>query len=224
MSGNRGDGAPPGSQDGSQHAQEPGSHGRHRAIIAAAQIPSGRLWATSRDGPCVYGMQEVRGSNPRSSTTQVRAVGSNGVLSHDRCVRIRMRSSTPMRSSAILQVRALIRAIPMLPESACIICKRIQIAIAKGAGQGQFSRRNLAREPGREPSGSAWTSAASGKGPEAALIAVLPCATARCDGVRRGVRIPSASTAQGADLPPRREWREAASDLGSGTRVPGARW
>jgi hypothetical protein len=41
------------------------------------------------------------------------------------------------------------------------------------------------------------------KGPEAALIAVLPCATERSDGVRlaSGLRpISSASTADGADL------------------------
>ena len=38
------------------------------SIIAAGQVPSGRLRPTTRHGSCVYGMQEVRGSNPRSST------------------------------------------------------------------------------------------------------------------------------------------------------------
>ena len=57
--------------------QEPGSDGLRRAIIAAGQIPSGRPWAMTRDGLCVYGMQEVRGSNPRSSTSQLNALDSN---------------------------------------------------------------------------------------------------------------------------------------------------
>ena len=65
-----------GSRVGSQHPPQPGHHWRRREIIAAGQIPSEHLWATSRDGPCVYGMQEVRGSNPRSSTSQFKAANS----------------------------------------------------------------------------------------------------------------------------------------------------
>jgi hypothetical protein len=40
-------------------------------------------------------MQEVRGSNPRSSTSQVRAIDSNGISSLVGLSRARMRSSTP---------------------------------------------------------------------------------------------------------------------------------
>jgi hypothetical protein len=78
FSGSRRDCAPSGSQDGSQRAQEPGPDGRHWAIIAAGQDHSRRLQAMTRDRPCVYGVQEVRGSTPRSSTSQFKAVNSNG--------------------------------------------------------------------------------------------------------------------------------------------------
>jgi hypothetical protein len=109
-----------------------------------------------------------------------------------------MRSSTPNALAANLQVRGLIRAIPMLRQNACMSCKSAQIASVIGAGQSHFSRRNLAWEPGREPGGFAGTSAASGRGGRRALIPVrlatrdreensAPCATARRDGIRTAV-------------------------------------
>lgn len=51
---------PLGSQDGSQHAQEPGPDVRRPAIIAAGQLPSGRCEAVTADGSSVYDMQEVQ--------------------------------------------------------------------------------------------------------------------------------------------------------------------
>ena len=71
----------PGSQVGSQRAQDSGPDARHRAIVAAGQIHSGRPWAMTRDGSCVYGMQEVRGSNLRSSTHLVRRSAAIWIMS-----------------------------------------------------------------------------------------------------------------------------------------------
>jgi hypothetical protein len=66
-----------GSQGGSQRVQLARAMRRRRANIAAGQPPTWRQQAASRDPVSVYGMQEVRGS-PRSSTSQVRAINSNG--------------------------------------------------------------------------------------------------------------------------------------------------
>jgi hypothetical protein len=57
-----------GSQVGSQCRQAPGDIRPHRAKVLAAKRHAGRLLALSGDGPGLYGMQEVRGSNPLSST------------------------------------------------------------------------------------------------------------------------------------------------------------
>ena len=59
-----------GSQVGSQCRQEPGDVGPHRARVYAAKRHAGRLLGLSGDGLGLYGMQEVMGSNPLSSTAQ----------------------------------------------------------------------------------------------------------------------------------------------------------
>ena len=138
----------------------------HRSQAAAGD--TGRLSSQVRSPPGDRGRQRATGracmackrsgvSNPRSSTSQVKAVDSSACL---------LSRSSPSNKDAILnsnaligdpQLRALIRAIPMLPQNACISCKRAPIAIAIGAGQSQFSRHNLAREPEWEPSGFART-------------------------------------------------------------------
>jgi len=61
-----------GSQDGSQHAQDPGTVERRWPNVAAGQAIIGLQEATSRDQASVYGMQEVWGSNPHSSTPSSR--------------------------------------------------------------------------------------------------------------------------------------------------------
>jgi hypothetical protein len=57
-----------GSQVGSQCRQAPGDIRPHRARVLAARRHAGRLLALSGGGPGLYGMQEVRGSNPLRST------------------------------------------------------------------------------------------------------------------------------------------------------------
>jgi hypothetical protein len=57
-----------GSQVGSQRRQAPGDIWPHPAKVAAAKQLIGPRQATPSDGWSVYGMQEVRGSNPLSST------------------------------------------------------------------------------------------------------------------------------------------------------------
>ena len=89
----------------------------------------------------------------RSSTHLIRTI----LGSCERCFRISMRRSTPMCLSVFLQVRGVVRRHSKLPQSACISCKRSQMAVAIGAVQRQFSRRTVVREPGWEPSGFART-------------------------------------------------------------------
>ena len=62
-----------GSQDGSQRAQAPGTAGRRLANVVAGQPGTWRQEAPLSDPASVYGMQEVRGSNPRSSTRKARS-------------------------------------------------------------------------------------------------------------------------------------------------------
>ena len=67
-----------GSQDGSQRAQVPGLVWRRPANVAAGQHHTGRQEAALSDPSSVYAMQEVRGSNPRSSTSKVKVINSYG--------------------------------------------------------------------------------------------------------------------------------------------------
>jgi hypothetical protein len=66
-----------GSQDGSQRAQVPGTVGRRLANVTAGQSRTWRQEAPLSDPASVYGMQEVWGSNPHSSTSQFKAINSN---------------------------------------------------------------------------------------------------------------------------------------------------
>ena len=57
-----------GSQVGSQRRQAPGDTRPHPATVIAGSWHAGPRSALSGDEPGLYGMQEVRGSNPLSST------------------------------------------------------------------------------------------------------------------------------------------------------------
>ena len=57
-----------GSQVGSQRGQAPGDTRPHPATVIAGSRHAWRHLAPPGDGPGLYGMQEVRGSNPLSST------------------------------------------------------------------------------------------------------------------------------------------------------------